>query len=65
MIVNYKKSDPVPQLTKGQKSFESLHRLSKIIIIQAVQASTEPCPYILNTCTALNFVTVLKFDMLN
>ena len=42
----------------------SLLRLtSRATIIQAVQVMTDPCQYILNTCTVLNCVTMLKFDM--
>ena len=39
------------------------HWLLKIII-QAVEALTDLCEQILNTCTVLNCVTMLKFDML-
>ena len=37
-IINYKKFDAVPQLTGEQKPSKSFHLLSKIIVIQAVQA---------------------------
>ena len=53
----------VSQPTGWQIASESLHWLLKMII-QAVQALTDLCKHILNTCTVLNCATVLKFDML-
>ena len=42
----------------------SIHRLLKMIIIQAIKALTDLRQHILYTCTVLNCVIVLKFDML-
>ena len=34
------------------------------VMLEAAQALTDLCQHILNTCTVLNCVTVLKFDIL-
>ena len=63
-IVNYKKFDAVCHVTTGQKPSVSLQRLLRIVICKAVQALTALCQHILNTCTVLNCVTLLKFHIL-
>ena len=35
----------------------------KMILAQGVQAFTDFCQHLLNICTVLNYVTVLKFDI--
>ena len=62
-ILNYKKFAAVPRLTVGQRPSGSLHRLSRIVKLQAAQALTNLCQSILNICTVLNCVTVLKVDI--
>ena len=58
-IVNYKKFDVVPKLTGGQKV------LSKMIMIQPIQALSDLSQHRLNTYIVLNnYATVPKFDML-
>ena len=61
-IVNYKKFDVVPQMTGGQKVYTDYQ---KMIMIQPVQALTNLSQHRLNTCIALNYATVSKFDMLH
>ena len=50
--VNHKKFDAVCHITRGQKPFKKpTHTIKKL------------CQHKLNTCTALNYVTVLKFEI--
>ena len=57
------KIDAKPQLTGGQKPSESIHCLLKIAMIQAVQALSDLCQHILNTCTVLNRIIVFKLHV--
>ena len=56
-IIIYKKLGAIPHLTGGQT-------IKNNNTIQAVNALPDLCQHMLNTCTVLDCVTLLKFHML-